>query len=291
MTSLQGKILIKMSTKADTARDAGLTIPEEFVYERGISYGSDPEFQDLDICYPKEHEGKLPVIVSVHGGGYVYGSTSVYQFYCADLARRGFAVINFNYRLAPKYKYPAPLEDLNSVFGWLLSPACRETYPVDTDRIFLLGDSAGAQIASQYAAMLTNPEYAKLFSFSLPKFQILGLGLNCGIYDMMAQIRETKGKGVMKDYLGNLAKNPGKDLDVLSFITKDYPPAYLITSEADSMKPNAKPMQEFLQQKGIRCECEIYGDETTYHVFHCNVRDKIGQKANDDQCAFFKSLL
>ena len=291
MTSLQGKFFIKMCTKADTARDAGLTIPEEIVYERGISYGPDAKYQDLDICYPKEHTGDLPVIVSVHGGGYVYGSTSVYQFYCADLARRGFAVINFNYRLAPKYKYPAPLEDLNSVLCWLLSPACREKYPVDTDKLFLLGDSAGAQISSQYAAILTNPEYQKFFDFTLPQCSIRGLGLNCGIYDMMAQIRETKGKGVMKDYLGKMAANPGKDLDVLSFITEDYPPAYLITSQADSMKPNAKPMQEFLQKKNVRCECEIYGNETTYHVFHCDVRSEIGQKANDDQCAFFKSLL
>ncbi|MCR5283214.1 MAG: alpha/beta hydrolase [Lachnospiraceae bacterium] len=291
MLSLQGRVLIKMSTKADTARDAGLTIPEEIVYERGIPYGPDAQYQDLDICYPSEHSEKLPVIVSVHGGGYVYGSTSVYQFYCADLARRGFAVVNFNYRLAPKYRYPAPLEDLNSVFTYLLSDACVDKYPVDTDRIFLLGDSAGAQIASQYAAMLTNPEYQKCFDFTLPSFTIRGLGLNCGIYDMMEQIKGTRGRGVMKDYLGSLAKVPTQDLDVLSYITGDYPPAYLITAQADSMKPFAKPMQEFLQKKGVRCECEIYGDETTYHVFHCNVRSEVGQKANDDQCAFFKSLL
>lgn len=61
----------------------------------------------LDLHYPEETDHPLPVIVSIHGGGYGYGTREVYHHYCADLARRGFAVVNFNYRLAPDSQFPA----------------------------------------------------------------------------------------------------------------------------------------------------------------------------------------
>ena len=55
----------------------------------------------LDVYRPKLNiKGKLPVIMSVHGGGWVYGDKDVYQWYCMNLAQRGFAVVNYSYRLA-----------------------------------------------------------------------------------------------------------------------------------------------------------------------------------------------
>lgn len=76
--------------------------------------------QVLDVYRPKDTEGNLPVIVSVHGGGWVYGDKELYQYYCMSIAQRGFAVVNFTYRLAPEYQFPAPMEDTNSVFAWIL---------------------------------------------------------------------------------------------------------------------------------------------------------------------------
>ena len=89
--------------RSDAARDAGLTTPEDVVRYDGIRYGDDPRWQTLDVYRPRAAgDGVLPVIVSVHGGGWVYGDKTVYQFYCMSLAQRGFAVVNFSYRLAPE---------------------------------------------------------------------------------------------------------------------------------------------------------------------------------------------
>ena len=58
----------------DDIRDAGLTTPDDIVRYDDIAYGPDPKRQSLDVYRPKAEEGKkLPVIVSVHGGGWVYG--------------------------------------------------------------------------------------------------------------------------------------------------------------------------------------------------------------------------
>ena len=103
----------------DAKRDAGLTTPDDIQRFDDIQYGPDPVENKLDVYRPKNAQGKIPVIVSVHGGGWVYGDKELYQFYGMTLAQRGFAVVNFTYRLAPEVKFPAPLEDTNNVISWM----------------------------------------------------------------------------------------------------------------------------------------------------------------------------
>ncbi|MBR4085011.1 MAG: alpha/beta hydrolase [Lachnospiraceae bacterium] len=295
--SLSGYLFCKMCTKSDKKRDEGLEIPGDVEYLRNIWYGENKKYHNLDICWPKSVEGckidvikdKLPVIISVHGGGYVYGSKEVYQYYAASLAQRGFAVINFNYRLAPKYKFPAPLEDLNAVINWLLEH--QEKYPLDPEKVFLVGDSAGAQIASQYGVMYSNKEYEAIMEIKVPKFTLRALGLCCGTYDLKKRALEAGGKGVMGDYLGKVLTKYDKKLDVLDYITGNYPSVYLFSATGDYLMAECKPMAELLKSKGVNCEYKIYGDEQTYHVFHVDMRNKFSREANGEQLEFFEAVM
>ena len=65
--------------KGDDIRDAGLTAPDDVIRYKDIAYGKDSAMQVLDVYRPKDTEGNLPVIVSVHGGGWVYGDKELYQ--------------------------------------------------------------------------------------------------------------------------------------------------------------------------------------------------------------------
>ena len=103
----------------DAKRDAGLTTPDDIQRFDNISYGEDLVWNLLDVYRPKKQDGKLPVIVNIHGGGWVYGDKEIYQFYGMSLAQRGFAVVNFSYRLAPEAKFTAQLEDINNVINWM----------------------------------------------------------------------------------------------------------------------------------------------------------------------------
>ena len=283
--SLTAYFFCKMCTKADKKRDAGLEIPQNIEYVRNIRYGENKKYHTLDICWPKGIEDELPVIISVHGGGYVYGSKEVYQFYAAGLAQMGFTVVNFNYRLAPKYKFPAPLEDLNAVISWLLEH--KKEYPVDMQKVFMVGDSAGAQIASQYGVMHSNKEYADIMGISVPMFTLKALGLCCGTYDLKKRAEESAGKGVILDYLGKDLKKYDKKLNVMDYITADFPPAYIFSANGDYLRQECRPMAEFLQSKGVKCEYKIYGNEQTYHVFHVDMRNGFGSEANRDMVEFF----
>ncbi len=288
--SLQSILMNWGAAASDRRRDAAIPLPEGITECRNISYGPHGEDNLLDVYYPKGTLAPLATIVSIHGGGYVYGSKEIYRRYGMDMARRGFAFVNFNYRLAPKWRFPTPIHDTNAVMGWICANAQR--YHLDPKRIILIGDSAGAQLASQYAAIVTNPSYASLFSLKVPRISIKALGLNCGMYDPKAFVG-TPRKGIQKDYLGKITDTAPDDprLRVLESVTADYPPAFITTACHDFLRGNAAPMCDYLTKKGIPCQWKCYGsegDKTVGHVFHVNILTKDAVQCNDDSAEFFR---
>ena len=97
----------KSAGQSDAVRDAGLETPDNIIRYDNICYGKDPVWNLLDVYHLKGVRGLCPTIVSVHGGGWVYGDKELYQYYCMNLAQKGFAVVNFTYRLAPEFKETA----------------------------------------------------------------------------------------------------------------------------------------------------------------------------------------
>jgi acetyl esterase/lipase len=287
--SINSIIFKKMSERSDNARDAGLTTPPEIERFDDIQYGNDPTWQVLDVYRPKAAQEKLPVIVSFHGGGWVYGDKNRYQFYCMDIAKRGFAVVNFTYHLAPKYRFPTPFEDANLVFEWLMKNA--EKYGFDTDNIFGVGDSAGAQGIALYSCILTNSDYAKNYSFTSPTgLKIKGLGLNCGLYsttapDLVSGIKDFIPKDKFNELLP-LLHIPDK-------INSDFPPCYILTGNNDFLRGEPDALIKALENAGVKYAYKLYGDESNPlgHVFHCDIKSEAAKQANDDECSFLRSLI
>lgn len=277
------------ASRSDAKRDRGLKTPEDIRRIDRIPYGPDARWNILDVYRPRGKAGKLPVIVNIHGGGYVYGSTKQYQFYCMGLAQRGFAVVSFNYHLAPKYKFPTPVRDTNLVMEWICRKA--EIYGFDTDNVVIVGDSAGAQLASQYAVICTDPDYAKIMEITPPEFTLRAVGLNCGMYDLKERAGEIPGNKLMVDYFTKDPSVYGKKLDVLSHVTEKFPPAYLLSAKGDFLVEQCRPMAELIRSKGVPCEYRIYGDEKTGHVFHLDMRSDLARKANDEEIAFIREHL
>ena len=279
------------ASKADRKRDSLIPLPLGITECRNISYGSHGKWNLLDVYYPNNTASSLPTIVSIHGGGYVYGSKEIYRRYGMDMARRGFAFVNFNYRLAPKWKFPTPLWDTNKVMEWICKNA--ERYHLDPSRIILVGDSAGAQLASQYAAIATNSDYAADFNMSVPNIRIRALGLNCGMYDMVGQANAPR-KGIHLDYLGKDITSDDPRLQVMNAIGSGYPAAFITTACHDFLRSNAEPMYDFLIAKGIKTQWKCYGseeDKTVGHVFHVNIPTPEAIRCNDDSAAFFRECI
>lgn len=282
---------------SDQKRDAGLTTPAQIRRYDNIAYGEYGKYNLLDIYHKKDVTSPQKTIIDIHGGGWTYGDKDVYQYYCMDMAQRGFTVVNFSYRLSPENPFPAALEDINTAFTWVSANAA--AYNIDLDKICVTGDSAGAQLASQYLTLLTSSEYRKLFPMQIPydRITVKAVALNCGCYNM----EERMGNGGDEPYLAYIDKALSEDRDmtlermnVLKYINADFPPAYVMTSEYDFLKKQARPMYELLRDKGVDCEYKLYGkagDEYMVHVFHLNQRLKEAQICNDEECGFFNRIL
>lgn len=275
----------------DRKRDMHRTTPKDIKRCDNISYGPYGVDNLLDIYIPCDAVKPMPTIVNTHGGAWVYGSKEVYQYYCMDLALRGFTVVNINYRLAPEYRFPTPLIDLNAALSFIAANSSE--YYIDKDNIILIGDSAGGQITSNYAAVFTNREYASLLDIKVPDIKIKALGLNCGCYNTKKLY--TSGEDSM--YCGYIGINADIatdellcKLDVYRHITKDFPPSFIISAQNDFLLPEATPMYELLKGLGVDAELKIYGtkeQEEVGHVFPVNIDLEEATTCNDDQAAFF----
>lgn len=280
----------------DELRDAGLTTPEDILRYDDLSYGPDPVWNLLDVYRPKEKQGKLPVIVNIHGGGWVYGNKEIYQFYGMSLAQRGFAVVNFNYRLAPEHKFPAHLCDVNMVMEWMYE--YQDRYGLDMDQVFMVGDSAGAHLCGLYCAICTDPDYAKKYPFQIPNgFVPTAVALNCGVCNPLSDqvvISEEEDKDLMEDLLPERgSESERKLINLTNHVNKNFPPVYLMSCIGDFCLPQANLMEKELQKHGVKHTFRIYGSEKhpLYHVFHVNMREEEGKKCNDDECRFFREFL
>ena len=271
----------------DAKRDEGLTTPEGVRRFDNLRYGPH-ERHILDVYRPKNREGKLPVIVSVHGGGWVYGSKEIMQYYCMSLAERGFAVVNFSYRLAPEFKHPVPLEDTNKVFGWVLENA--DVYGFDTDNIFGVGDSCGANMLGLYCCLCTDPDYAAELSVTPPEgFLPKAVGLNSGLYRLVRGEEDLLDSLAEAYFPGGGTEDEYDSIALAGRVSAAFPPSFVMTALGDFLNVQAKPFYEHLRSLGVPAEYHCYGDSENAlrHVFHVDIKLPQARACNDDECAFF----
>lgn len=131
-------------------------ITEVAVVRRSIPYctsvpaeGNPQQQYDLYLPEHSDH-GAVPVVVFVHGGGWVGGDkrNDLADYYGAALVKRGIAVASINYRLAPEFTYPTQNNDVACAIKAIAERA--DEFGLDPSRIGLFGDSAGGLLAAMY---------------------------------------------------------------------------------------------------------------------------------------------
>jgi acetyl esterase/lipase len=124
----------------DAAKDADLEIRENTEYGKCAG-----ETLILDIARPKNAEGPLPAILLIHGGGWQGGNKNSLRPMIRDFAREGYVAMTVGYRLAPKHRAPAQIEDAKCAVRWVRAHA--KELGVDPERIGAMGMSAGAHLS------------------------------------------------------------------------------------------------------------------------------------------------
>lgn len=219
----------------------------------------------LDLYRPFDADGErpmLPAIVWVHGGGFVGGDKSHLRGWCCLLAAHGFAVVAPRYSLAPEVEYPTPVQQVVDVISHLGRDAAR--LGVDPRRVVLAGDSAGAQIAAQVAAVLTDAAYAEACDVEVAQGTSAPVAtvLCCGPYDL-GLVRP--GKGLMADfetccmwsYSGSRTFRTSRSfatMSVVAHVTADFPPTFVTVGNADPLSPHTASLVAALAAQGVVVE-------------------------------------
>ena len=116
--------------------------------------GDKSELCDLYLPVKTPAEGH-PVVVVVHGGGWISGDKWTIAGYARELATNGFAAIAINYRLAPEHKFPKQVDDVRQALVWTNEHA--EQYALDLNRVGLFGYSAGGHLVSLVSSLADEP--------------------------------------------------------------------------------------------------------------------------------------
>ncbi|HSX35029.1 MAG TPA: alpha/beta hydrolase [Candidatus Saccharimonadales bacterium] len=260
----------------------------------------------LDVYIPqsaKQANQALPVVIWTHGGAWVSGDKTDSGPYYKLIAAQGYVVVSVNYTLAPYKKYPAQINELNQAYGFVAANAAR--YHLNPGKIFLAGDSAGSQLSSQMAALITNPQYADEVGvhMSLKPSQLAGTILFCGIYKLaglteadpkMPRILRWGDDEVVRAYSGTRTKS-GPLITQMSpyyYVTKDFPATFISGGNADPLtNQQSKPLAEKLTGLNVPVTTLFYPANHTPslpHEYQFTLDNADGQQALQRVLGFLK---
>ncbi len=260
-----------------------------------VYYDAEPKVCTMDI-YRVSSERKQPAVVIVHGGGFSAGDKKYRKGQSQYFAINGFTVFSLNYGLAPYFVFPQPVNQLIHALNFIYENA--EKFGIDRDRIIVAGDSAGAYYASVLGTISSNADYA--VHFDKLDFSIMGLILNCGLYDMNTILKSKYmlniDDGVFIGFTGmsrdRFDMYEYKDICMpFEHITDNYPPTFLLFAPGDIFcKEQGAILLERLEELGVYCEYYEAKHKYSIHCFSLNWRGEDAYAANELMMSFTKRL-
>ena len=290
----------KFCDKSDKKRMATQTPPENVVKVKDIPYIDDGNpYHKFDVFYPEGKIAKegLPVIIDIHGGGWMYATKDLNEYYCMELAKKGYCVFSISYRLVPDVTVNEQIKDCTEALAFIR--ANMKDYPANKKTVMLTGDSAGGQLALYSTILNNNPDAREIFGTVDTKLNIKCLLLTSPVTYAKSggwfSIYTKKMWG--KDYKTKSTYNY-MDLNEIMELANDMPPTYFITSSGDTLAHDQTVnAYNYFVEKGYECEIEDFTDlkdgKKLPHVFSVlDPFDEYGQKAIDNALDYYqKSLL
>ena len=265
---------------------------------KDISYPSTYKDNTADIFLPRDQEEKTPVVLWVHGGAFVGGSKKDVEIYATMLASKGIAVVSMNYQRAPEAKYPGPIIQTEEAYRWLAEVS--DAYSIDIDRIILAGDSAGAHIVAQFAAVQTNDKYAENMGMEqiVPIETLKAVVLFCGPFDVES-INKTD-NAVLDFFLGHTAwayfgtknwtEGFSDQVAITNHITSHFPPTFISDGNTNSFEDHGRALAAALADKGVPVEVFFIpaNEEVTMHEYQFIMNTPAGQESFMRTVGFMK---
>jgi acetyl esterase len=244
MRALLENFAVMLNAGAPTAGELHERVTIREVEGRGVH---------ADVLVP-EGPGPHPVLVYLHGGGWVSGSPRTHRKLAHRFAEAGFLVVNVDYRLAPEHPFPAGFEDCIAAVRWAASEAGR--FGGDPERLAIGGDSAGGNLSAATAIALARERSAPriraaLLLYGVFDFATIRDGLAAD--ERLAELGRDMVDLMVHSYLGaNAAPALLHDPRVSPVRAADrLPPSFVVVGGADPLVGQARRLAEELERAGV----------------------------------------
>jgi acetyl esterase len=257
------------------------------------------EVRDLEVpgpagplrlrAYRPEAGGPLPIVVWIHGGGWVMGSIDTYDAAARVLARAsGAVVLSVDYRLAPEHRFPAAVDDSLAAVRW--AAAHGGEVGGDPSRIAVAGDSAGGNLAAVVARRLRGELRLRMQALVYP---VTDAGLNTPSYGEFAERFGLTAQGMARFWREYLDGADGSDPDASPLRDPDLSgvaPAFVMISSHDVLRDEGEAYAQALERAGVPVERrEVQG--TIHGFFRWLAATDVARPAIEDLGAALRRAL
>lgn len=223
----------------------------------------------LDVATPMNQFKELPVVLLVHGGGWVGGSRTDYRFMQIALAQQQIVAVSVDYRLSPASVFPAQIEDVKCAVRWIREFG--KQYRMDTRRVVAMGASAGAHLVALLGTTQGTPQFEGSGGHQRQSSAIDAMVLHGGPYRLGPLVREMSAhptsdspaslKAVSMLLGGNTdpSSKPYIDASPATYASPKSAPALLLHGQNDTVVPHSEAIGfgALLRSKGVSSDVLI----------------------------------
>lgn len=222
----------------------------------------------MDIYYPPNTDKPMPAIIYVHGGGWYSGDkeTGIGIYDIAPLVNSGYLVAAINYRLAPRYKFPAQIEDVKCAVRFLRANAVK--YNIDPENIGAFGDSAGGHLVSLLGVTADNGLFEKC------EINVQESDAVQAVVDLYGPSDLTTNFQVYNSlFLETIFNTTEPDADILkdgspiTYISSDSPPFLIIHGDKDDVVSLQQSQVLFERLTSVGVTASLLIVKNSGHVF------------------------
>ncbi|MCM2997188.1 alpha/beta hydrolase [Paenibacillus cellulositrophicus] len=232
-------------------------VPKLPVEIQDITVEGGPSGQvSVRLLRPENVTNKLPVILYIHGAGWVFGNAHTHDRLIRELAVGAEACVVFpNYSLSPEAKYPTAIEEIYAVLTWIAEHG--EAYGLDTDRLTVAGDSVGGNMTAAITLMAKErkgPAIQKQLLF----YPVTDSGNDTESYHQFAEgyfLRRDAMAWFWEQYITKPSDKEeiyASPLRATREQLEGLPPALVITAEADVLRDEGEAYANKLREAGVR---------------------------------------
>ena len=244
------------------------SFPEDVSEMLNINYCDDSlPAHTMNVYRPTYNQRTLPAIINVHGGGLVMGNKEFNRFFCAELCKMGYVVFSIEYRLVPEVRVFDQFTDVTAALNYI--ERSMMLFGGDPNRVYMIGDSAGAYLITYTIAMQNSPVLAATANIRPSHIKIKALGLISGMF--YTNRFDEIGIFLPKSLYGKNYKTSAFSTFINtehSAITSNLPPCFLVTSHNDNLRQYTIDFTDALERNGIECELlDFPQNERLTHAF------------------------